>query len=111
MRKKTAKQTTKRQTDPSLYESGLIAKGKNSQQSATTESVLDNRSHRTTLQISCERSPSQLLDKSIISDLTMRTILLFPQRSTASFACWAASVNHWPSRQLRLPAIVTQQRP
>ncbi len=51
MRKKTAKHATKRRADSSPQQSGLIAKGKNTQQSATTESVLDNRSHRTTLRI------------------------------------------------------------
>ena len=59
MRKKTAVHATKRQANSSSKKSGLIAKGKNSQQSGMTESVLDNRSHRTTLQISCKR----LLDR------------------------------------------------
>jgi len=86
MWKKTAKQTTERRTHSPAKKSGLIAKGKGSQQSATTKSVLDNRSHRTTLQISCKRKLSQLLDESIICVLTTRTTQLFPQRSAASFA-------------------------
>ncbi len=56
MRKKTAVHATKRQAGSPSKKSGLIAKEKNAEQSATTESVLDNRSHRTTLRISCVRS-------------------------------------------------------
>ena len=59
MRKKTAVQATERRDDSSSQKSGLIAREKNTQQSGTTESVLDNHSHRTTLQISCKR----LLDR------------------------------------------------
>jgi len=47
MRKKAAKQTTQRRTGSSPNQSGLIAKGKKPQRSATTKSTLDNRSHRT----------------------------------------------------------------
>jgi hypothetical protein len=52
MRKKTAPQTRKASfsTQP-----GLIAQGKTAQQSARTKSTVDNRSHRTTLQICCRR--------------------------------------------------------
>ncbi len=39
----------------------------------------------TTLRKSCERTPSQLLDARTDADVTLRTILLFPQRLTASF--------------------------
>jgi hypothetical protein len=49
MPQKTARQTKKRRADPPPEQPGLIANGKNSHQSATTKSVLDNRSHRTTL--------------------------------------------------------------
>ena len=86
MQRKTAKQTTKRRIDSSPMQSGLIAKGKNAERSATTKCVLDNRSHRTTLQISCERKPTSGKKRSEFCDLTMRTIRLFPQRSTTSFA-------------------------
>jgi hypothetical protein len=55
MQKKTAKQTKQRRTDSPAKKSGLIAKEKNSQRSARTKSALDNRSHRTTLGISCVR--------------------------------------------------------
>jgi len=82
MPKKTAKQTKKRRADSPPEQSGLIAKGKSSQQSARTECALDNRSHRTTLRISCERTPDQPMDKWFINDGTMRTNLPFPQRST-----------------------------
>jgi len=87
MRNKTATPTDKNQQVSPNKKQGLIAKGKNSQQSGTTESALDNRSHRTTLQISCKRTLSQLPDTREFNDVTMRTNRLFPQRSTASFAC------------------------
>jgi hypothetical protein len=47
MRKKTAPRTRKHRKASSPQQSGLIAKGKTAQQSATTRSALDNRSHRT----------------------------------------------------------------
>jgi len=47
MRKKTATPTDENQRVSPNKNQGLIAKGKNSQQSGTTESALDNRSHRT----------------------------------------------------------------
>ena len=53
MRKKTAVQTTERRADSPTQKSGLIAKGKNTQQSGTTKCALDNRSHRTALRFSC----------------------------------------------------------
>ena len=87
MRKKTAVHAKKCQADSPSKKSGLIAKGKSSQQSAMTESVLDNRSHRTTLQISCKRAPSQFLDAHEFIDITMRKNRQLPQRLTASFAC------------------------
>ena len=87
MRNKTVTPTDKHQQASPNKKQGLIAKGKNTQQSGTTESALDNRSHRTTLQISCKRTPSQLLDALITIDVNMRTIRLLPQRLTASFAC------------------------
>jgi hypothetical protein len=55
MRKKTAKHATQRRADSHPQQSGLIAKGKNTQQSATTKSALDDRSHRTILRLSCRR--------------------------------------------------------
>jgi len=51
MRKKAAKQTTKRRTGSSPQHSGLIVKGKNPQRSTTTKSTLDDRSHRTALRV------------------------------------------------------------
>jgi len=87
MRNKTVTPTDKHQQASPNKKQGLIAKGKNTQQSGTTESALDNRSHRTTLQISCERTLSQLLDIPEVIDVTMRTNRSFPQRLTASFAC------------------------
>jgi len=47
MRKQTAPQTPKRRNASSRKQAGLIAQGKNAQQSATPKSALDNRSHRT----------------------------------------------------------------
>ena len=55
MRNKTVTPTDKHQQASPNKKQGLIAKGKNTQQSGTTESALDNRSHRTTLRISCMR--------------------------------------------------------
>ena len=49
MRNKTATPTDKNQQVSPIKNQGLIAKEKNSQQSAMTESVLDNLSHRTLL--------------------------------------------------------------
>jgi hypothetical protein len=86
MRKKTVPCATKRQRDSSSKQKGLIAKEKNTQQSAMTESVLDNLSHRTTLQISCERIPGQLTDVRVPSDVTMRTNKLTPP-AFDSFIC------------------------
>ena len=86
MRKKAAKQTTKRRTGSSPEHSGLIAKGKSSRQSAGTKSALDNRSHRTTLQISCKRTRIQLLHDRDFIDVTMRANRLLPRRLTTSFA-------------------------
>ena len=51
MRNKTVTPTDKHQQASPNKKQGLIAKGKNTQQSGTTESALDNRSHRTTLRI------------------------------------------------------------
>jgi hypothetical protein len=82
MRKKTAKQTKQRRADLRPKQSGLIEKGKNSPRSARTKSVLDNRSHRTTLQISCERKLTRSTEHLGFFDLTMRTNRLIPQRST-----------------------------
>ncbi len=75
MQKKTAKHATKRRADSSPQQSGLIAKGTNAQQSGTTKCVLDNRSHRTTLRISCERWLTSCNNVSVIIDLTVRTTL------------------------------------
>ncbi|MEK7731648.1 MAG: hypothetical protein AAB363_07305, partial [Planctomycetota bacterium] len=47
MRKKTAPRTRKHQAASPPQQSGLIAREKNAQQSATTRSALDNRFHRT----------------------------------------------------------------
>ena len=69
MRKKTAAHATKRQADSPSKKSGLIAKEKNSPQSAMTKSVLDNHSHRTTLRTSCTRVQSITLP--IESDATV----------------------------------------
>ena len=41
----------------------------------------------TTLRISCERTPTSSKKRIEFSDLTMRTNLLLPQRSSTSFAC------------------------
>ena len=86
MPKKTERRTKKRRADSLPKQSGLIAKGKKPQQSARTESVLDNRSHRTTLQIGCERKLKSFENSCGFVGLTMRTNRLFPQRLTASFA-------------------------
>ena len=86
MPKKTAKQTKKRRADSLPEQSGLIAKGKISQQSATTKSTLDNRSHRTTLQISCVRSLSTSIERSAISVPSKRANEPHAQRVAASCA-------------------------
>jgi hypothetical protein len=78
MREKTAAPADKNQQVSPNKNQGLIAKGKNTQQSGTTESALDNRSHRTTLQMSCERTLSQLLDAREFIDVNMRTSRLPP---------------------------------
>jgi len=87
MPKKTAKQTKKRRADSPTDQSGLIAKGKNSQRSARTKSVLDNRSHRTTLRISCRRPLTSCTKRSVIWGIAMRSYQLLPPRLAASFAC------------------------
>ncbi len=51
MRNKTVKPTDKHQQASPNKKQGLIAKGKNTRQSGTTESALDNRSHRTLLSV------------------------------------------------------------
>ena len=89
MPKKTATRTKKRRADSPTKQSGLIDKGKNSQQSARTKSALDNHSHRTTLGISCERTPLQHLDARTTQDVSVRINGLSPQRSTASCPCYA----------------------
>ena len=76
MRKKTAVHATKRQADSPSKKSGLIAKGKTSQQSAMTESVLDNRSHRTTLRISCVRWLTGCVERSVIHEPALRSYQL-----------------------------------
>jgi len=86
MRKKTAKQTTKRRTGSSPQHSGLIVKGKNPQRSTTTKSTLDNRSHRTGLRISCERELNSCKRSLVFISLTMRTYQSLPPRSSASCA-------------------------
>ena len=73
MRKKAAKQTTRRRTGSSPKQSGLIAKGKQPQRSATTKSTLDNRSHRTSLRITCRRLLTRCIVLSVIRDLAMLT--------------------------------------
>ena len=55
MRKQTAPQTGKNRKASSRKQSGLIAQGPNAPQSARVNSVLDNRSHRTELRLSCGR--------------------------------------------------------
>ena len=47
MRKKTAPRTRKQNNASSCAKMGLIANDKPSRQSAGTESIVDNRSHRT----------------------------------------------------------------
>lgn len=59
MRKETALRTRKPSPSKKL---GLIAREKNAKQSAVTKSALDNRFHRTTLQISCGRPRRFQLD-------------------------------------------------
>ena len=86
MRNKTAKHTTKRRADSPPKQSGLIAKGKNSQRSARTKSALDNRSHRTTRQISCERKFTSFVEHLGVIEFTMRANRSIPQRLSASFA-------------------------
>ena len=81
MLKKTALHATKCQADSPSKKSGLIAKGKNSQQSGTTESALDNRSHRTTLHISCEHKSSSGKRSTVSCNLTMHTNQLLLSRS------------------------------
>jgi hypothetical protein len=87
MRKKTAVQTTERRDDSRTQKSGLIAKRKNIQQSGTTKCALDNRSHRTTLRLSCRGLGtsrfmfSRSVDLSILSNQSNCT------RLTASGAC------------------------
>jgi hypothetical protein len=54
MRKKTAPRTRRHRKASSPQQSGLIAKGITAQQSATTRSALDNRSHRTDQRFSYE---------------------------------------------------------
>ena len=64
--------------------------GENSTSHSESDSVIPlqmTKCRLTTLQISCERTSNQLLDASIISDVSVRTNQLLPQRSTASFAC------------------------
>jgi hypothetical protein len=90
MRKKTAVHATKRQADSPTKKSGLIAKGKNSPQSAMTESVLDNRSHRTTLGISCVRLLTSCKKRSVIYHSAVRSYQLLPPRMSASCACYTA---------------------
>jgi hypothetical protein len=52
-KKKTAAQTPNDRKASSRKQSGLIARGKNAQQSARPGSALDNRSHRTVMRFSC----------------------------------------------------------
>jgi hypothetical protein len=73
MRKKTAKRTSQRRTGSPAKKSGLIAKGKNSQRPARTKSALDNRSNRTSLQVSCERRLTSCNTASALIDLTVLT--------------------------------------
>ena len=87
MWKKTAKQTTERRTHSPAKKSGLIAKGKGSQQSATTKSVLDNRSHRTTLRLSCRRFRTSRCELGRAIDFTILSNQSNPRRLTASAAC------------------------
>ena len=52
-KKKTAPQTHKHRKASFPKQPGLIAQGETAQQSATTKSTLDNRSHRTSLRFCC----------------------------------------------------------
>ena len=71
MRKQTAPRTRKYRKASSPQQSGLIAEGTTAQQSAVARCALDNRSHRTTLRISCgarqpnlaRRTPGPLLGR------------------------------------------------
>jgi hypothetical protein len=87
MQKKTAKQATERRTDSPAKKSGLIAKGKNSKRSARTKSVLDNRSHRTDMRLSCGRPLTGHSELSRIIDLTIRSNQSNRDRPPASAAC------------------------
>ena len=84
MPKKTERRTKKRTADSLPEQSGLIAKGKNSQQSARTESALDNRSHRTSLGISCMRPVASRKNRSVICSISMRTYQPLLPRMSAS---------------------------
>ena len=52
-KKKTAPRTRKHRKTSSSKKLGLIVRKKNAQQSAKTESALDNHFHRTALPVSC----------------------------------------------------------
>ena len=90
MRKKTVPKSRQGRSVAPTQPSGLIARGKSSLQSGVGECALDNRSHRTTLRISCRRTPFPLLDAFTVADVTVRTNQLFPKRLPASCACHAA---------------------
>ena len=89
MRKQTAKQTKRRRTGSSPKQPGLIAKGKNSQQSATTKCALHNRSHRTFLRITCRRP---LTSRNII----LQSLILPCAQRITSTAAWQV---HPPARR------------
>ncbi len=59
MRKQTAPQIRNNREASSRKQSGLIAQDLSAQQSATPNSVLDNRSHRTSIRPRAEPQPSQ----------------------------------------------------
>jgi len=80
MRTKTALQNPGNPKASPNQPSGLIAKGQQPGESAQEKCALDNRSHRTTLQISCERKLTSCLDRFDFGDFTMRINLLHPQR-------------------------------
>ena len=52
-KKKTAPQTPNDRKASSRKQAGLIARGKQAQQSAKPRSALDNRSHRTVMRFTC----------------------------------------------------------
>lgn len=93
MQKKAAKQTTQHRTDSPVKKSGLIAKGKNSKRSARTKSVLDNRSHRTDMQITGGRLLRRRDVALPFSDAGRHTNVTLPFKRTRPLV-------HLPVRQL-----------